>query len=135
MRGHLEWYLMTVKVKHSSKIIMTFLTTIEIFRHSWSKSSKLKKVLLLRSWDLSLKEEKNTYNVRHFHEFEAERKATVYFGLKTINYRSLQLRSLLPEHIRQLSFVDQFKRSVRQWVCYTTPCRLCKVYLKNIAFL
>ena len=36
---------------------MTFVTTIEKFRHSWSESSKLKKVLLLQSWDLSLKEE------------------------------------------------------------------------------
>ena len=61
-----------------------------------------------------LKGRKNTYNVRHFHEFETERKRTVYFGLKTINYRSLQLRSLLPENMRQLDFVDQFKRSVRQ---------------------
>ena len=51
-------YLMTIKVilKHYCKIIV-FLTTIEIFRHYWLKSSKLKKVLLPRSWDLPLKGE------------------------------------------------------------------------------
>ena len=57
---------------------------------------------------------KNTYNVRSFQEFETERKITVYFGLETISYRSPQLWSLLPEHLRQLDSVDQLKRSVRQ---------------------
>ena len=69
-----------------------------------------------------LKGRNNTYSVRNFQEFETERKITVYFGLETISYRSLLL-----EHMRQLNSLDQFKRSVRQWVCNTCPCRLCKV--------
>ena len=77
----------------------------------------------------------NTYNVRNFQGFETERKRTLYFGLETIRYRSPQLWSLLPEHMRQLNSLDQFKRSVRQWVCNTCPCRLCKVYLQNVGFL
>ena len=80
-----------------------------------------------------LKGRENTYNVRNFEEIETERKRTVYFGLKTINYRSLQLWSLLPG--RNLNSIDQFKRSLRQWVCRSCPCRLCKVYLQNIRFL
>ena len=89
-----------------------------------------------------LKRRNNTYNVRNFQEFETGRKRTVYFGLETISYRSRQLWSLLPEHIRQfilnslkLNSIDQFKISVRQWVCNSCPCRLCKVYLQNIGFL
>ena len=50
-----------------------------------------------------LKGRNNTYNVRNFQEFETERKRTVYFGLETISYRSPQLWSLLPEHMRQLN--------------------------------
>ena len=82
-----------------------------------------------------LKGGNNTYNVRNFQEFETERKRTVYFGLETISYRSPQLWSLLPEHMRQLNSIDQFKRSVRQWVCNTCPCRLYKVCLQNVRFL
>ena len=41
-----------------AKIIITFVTITERFRHSWFKSLKLKKVLLHRSWDLLLKGEK-----------------------------------------------------------------------------
>ena len=77
----------------------------------------------------------NTYNIRNFQGFETERKRTLYFGLETIRYRSPQLWSLLPEHTRQLNSLDQFKRSVRQWVCNTCPCRLCKLYLQNVGFL
>ena len=68
-----------------------------------------------------LKGRNNTYNVRSFQEFEAERKRTVYFGLETISCKSLQLWSLLPEYMRQLNSTDQFKRSVRQWVWNTCP--------------
>ena len=51
---------------------------------------------------------------RNNREKEKERKITVYFGLETISYRSPQLWSLLPEHMRQFNSIDQFKRSVRQ---------------------
>ena len=60
-----------------------------------------------------LKGRNNTYNVRNFQEFETERKRTVYLGLENISYRSLQLWSILPEHMKQHNSIDQFKRSVR----------------------
>ena len=82
-----------------------------------------------------LKARNNTYNIRNFQEFETERKRTVYFGFETISYRPPQLWSLLPEHMRRLNSIDQFKRSIRQWVCNTCPCRLCKVYFQNVRFL
>ena len=81
-----------------------------------------------------LKRRNNTYNVRNFQEFETGRKRTVYFGLETISHRSPKLWSLLPEHMRQLDSIDQFKRSVTKWVCNTCPCRLGKVYLQNVGF-
>ena len=71
--------------------------------------------------------ENTTYNLKNFQEFEIERKRTVYFGSETLSYRSPYLWLLLPEHMRQINSLDQFKRSVRQWVCNTCPCRLCKV--------
>ena len=96
---------------------------------------KIKKDFAPPIMESILKGRNNTYNVRNFQEFETERKRTVYFGLEKISYRSPQLWSPLPEHMRQLNSLDQFKRSVRQWVCYIGPCRLCKVYLQNVGFL
>ena len=77
----------------------------------------------------------NTYNLRNFQEFATKRKRTVKMGLETLNYRSPQLWSILPENLRQINLLVQFKESVRKWVCIDCPCRLCKLYLPNIGFL
>ena len=99
------------------------------------KIFKIKKGFAPPIMESILKGRNNTCNVINFQEFETERKRTVYFGLETISYRSPQLWSFQPEHTRQLSSLDQSKRSVRQWVCNTCPCRLCKVYLQSVGFL
>ena len=121
---------MTMKVilKNYCTLIITFVTTIETFRHL-IEIFKIKKGFAPPIMGSILKGRNNTYNVRNFQEFETERKRTVYFGVDTISYRSPQLRSLLSEHMRQHNSIDQFERSVRQMVCNTCPCRLCKVYL------
>ena len=45
----------------------------------------------------------NTYNLRNFQEFATKRKRTVKMGLETLNYRSPQLQSILPENVRQIN--------------------------------
>ena len=77
----------------------------------------------------------NTYNLRNFQEFATKRKRTVKMGLETLNYRSPQLWSILPENVRQINSLVQFKGSVGKWVCIECPCRLCKLYLPNIGYL
>ena len=52
----------------------------------------------------------NTYN----QEFATKRKRTVKIGLETLNHRSLQLWSILPENLRQINSLVQFKESVRK---------------------
>ena len=99
------------------------------------KIFKIKKRFSPPIMESILKGRNNNYNVRNVQEFEAERKRTAYFGLETISYRSPQFWSLLPEHMRRLNSIEQFKSvSVRQWVCNFCPCRLCKVYLQNVGF-
>ena len=39
----------------------------------------------------------NAYNLRNFQEFAMKRKRPVKMGLETLNYRSPQLRSILPQ--------------------------------------
>ena len=45
----------------------------------------------------------NTYNLRNFQEFVKKRKRTVKMGLETLNHRSPQLWSILPETLRQIN--------------------------------
>ena len=77
----------------------------------------------------------NTYNLRNFQELATKRKITVKMGLETLNYRSQQLWSVLPENLRQINSLVQFKESVTKWICIDCPCRLSKLYLPDIGFL
>ena len=48
-----------------------------------------------------------------FKEFPKKRKRTVKMGLETLNYRSPQLWSILPENLRQINSLVQFKQFKR----------------------
>ena len=74
----------------------------------------------------------NTYNLRNFQEFA--RKKTVKMGLETLNYRPPQLCSILPENLRQINSLVQFRESVRKWDFIDCSYILCKLYLQNIEF-
>ena len=63
--------------------------------------------------DLMFERRNNTY-LRNFQEFETKRKRTVKTGLETLNYRSPQLWSILPENLRQIKLLVKFKESVRK---------------------
>ena len=77
----------------------------------------------------------NTYNLRNFQEFATERKRTVWYGLETLSYHYPQLWSLLPESLKEMNSLSQFKRNIKHWICRDCPCRLCKVYIQNLGFL
>ena len=77
----------------------------------------------------------NTYNLRNFQEFATERKRTVWYGLETLSYGYPYLWSLLPESLKEMNSLSQFKRNIKHWICRDCPCRLCKVYIQNLVFL
>ena len=77
----------------------------------------------------------STYNLRNFQEFVTDRKKTIWYGLKTLSYRYLQLWSLLPEVLKETNSLSQLKRNSRQWICNDCPRRLRKKYIQNIGFL
>ena len=99
------------------------------------KTYKIKNNLNPPIMDFMFERINNTYNLRNFQEFATKRKKTVKMGLQTLNYRSPRLWSILPENLRQINSLVQFKESVRKWDCIDYPCRLCKLYLPDIGFL
>ena len=64
--------------------------------------------------DFILERKNSTYNLRDFQEFATKRKRTVKMATETLNYRSPQLWSILPENVRQINTLVQFKESVRK---------------------
>ena len=89
--------------------------------------------------DFVFERRNNTYNLRSFQEFATKKKRTVKMGLETLNYRSSQLWSTLPENLRQINLLGQFKESDRNGTVLTVPadyvsytCQtssFCSIYL------
>ena len=85
--------------------------------------------------DFMFERRNSTYNLRNFQEFATKRKRTVKMGLETLNYRSRQLWSILPENLRHINSLIQFKESVKKSGCIDCPSRSCKLYSPSVGFL
>ena len=68
-------------------------------------------------------------------ETKCTKQLETFETLETLKYRSPQLWTILPENLRRINSLVQFKESVRKLVCIDCPCRLSKFYLPNIGFL
>ena len=55
----------------------------------------------------------NPYNLRNFQEFATVRRTTVWYSLETFSYRYPQLWSLLPESLKKMNSLSQFKRNIK----------------------
>ena len=76
----------------------------------------------------------NRYN-RKFPEIRQQKVRTDQYGLETGLYRAAQLWYLAPTDLKSLPNVNLFKSKRKHWECTECPCKLCKTYLKNIAYV
>ena len=76
----------------------------------------------------------NRYSIRKFQEMRQQKVRTIRYGLETALYRDPQLWSFLPADLKSLPNVNLFKSKTKHWECTECPCKLCKIYLKNIGY-
>ena len=60
---------------------------------------------------------------------------SVHYGTETVHFRGPQIWSLIPDNIKNLNTLSEFKSEIRKWKPVGCKCRLCKTYVKNIGFL
>ena len=77
----------------------------------------------------------NKYNLRHFQEFETERKRTINYSIESLSYRGPQLWSILPNNLKEVVSLNLFKTNIKNWICSECPCRLCKTFIQNLGFI
>ena len=81
-------------------------------------------------------EKKNTgYMLRSKDELEPMNIRTVRWGEDTLRYLGCKIWKIVPEDIKKLTSVEQFKKQIRQWVPTNCPCRLCKIYVQNVGYM
>ena len=77
----------------------------------------------------------NRYSNRKFQEMRQQTVRTVLYGLETALSRAPQLWSLVPTDLKSAPDVIQFKLKIKHWGYTECPCKLCRIYLRNIGYV
>ena len=77
----------------------------------------------------------NHYNLRHINHFETPFVRTVYNGTESVSYLGPKIWDIAPEKYKTLNSLSSFKESVKNWVPFKCPCRLCKTYVHGVGFI
>ena len=73
------------------------------------------------------------YNLRSSICLASRNIHTTYFGTDTISRLGPKLWKLIPE--KKASTVSAFKAKIKSWIINNFPCRLCKIFVKNLGFV
>ena len=75
------------------------------------------------------------YNMRNCKDFKRPNPKTVRWGTESLLNLGPKIWDIVPTDIKALPTLHSFKQNIKQWVPHNCPCRLCKVYIKDLGFL
>ena len=75
------------------------------------------------------------YNLRQRSQFHIPPVRTVFSGTKSIKFLGPKIWELIPDEMKELESLLEFKRAIKLWKTTSCPCRLCKQYFYGIGFL
>ena len=85
----------------------------------------MNEVFTLRKHNYSTREQHLIYPKPH----------TVAFGLETFGYKAGQLWSKIPQEIKNIKTISDFKRQVSAHIQNICKCNLCKTYIQNLGYI
>ena len=68
-----------------------------------------------------------------FYNFDNTKK--VYSGLETLRCLGPKVWDMIPKDVKNIDSLILFKNKIKNWIPKHCPCRLCKIYIKDIGFL
>ena len=75
-----------------------------------------------------------SYNLRHNAEFLQPLVNSVRCGTESISYLGPKIWSMVPDTYENIYSLYNFKNVIKKWKPENCPCRICKVFVKNIGF-
>ena len=75
------------------------------------------------------------YNLRQRSQIYILPVRTVFSGTQSIKFLGPKIWELIPDEIKELESLWEFKRAIKLWKLTFCPCRLCKQYFCRIGFL
>ena len=77
----------------------------------------------------------NHYDLRIPYQFSIPNVNSVFYGQGSIPYTGPLIWQLVPSEFKDLNTISAFKLAIRNWKPYNCPCRPCKAYIENVAFI
>ena len=75
------------------------------------------------------------YNLRSGTKFKSHLVKTVTYGLETPSYLGPKLWNLVPDELKKVTTLNEFKNRIKGWIPGSCPCKLCKVYIQHIGYM
>ena len=75
------------------------------------------------------------YNLRQRSQFHIPPVRTVFSGTESIKFLGPKIWELIPDEMKRLEGLWEFKRAIKLGKPTSCPCRLCKQYFYRIGFL
>ena len=75
------------------------------------------------------------YNLRNFSDFRRPIPKTVHWGTESLVNLGPQIWDIVPADIKNLPTLESFKQRIKKWNPQNCPCRLCKIYIRDLGFL
>ena len=79
---------------------------------------------------------RNEYSyMRNCHDFMRSNPKTVRWGTESLTNLGPIIWDIVPTDIKSLPTLHSFKQRIKRWDPQNCPCRLCKVYVRDLGFL
>ena len=76
-----------------------------------------------------------SYNMRNCQDFIRPNPKTVHWGTESLINLGPMIWDIIPTNIKSLPTLKSFIQSIKQWDPKHCPCRLCKIYIRDLGFL
>ena len=77
----------------------------------------------------------SVYNLRSNNLFKGCNVRIVNYGTESLRFLGPKIWKLIPDDIRCLTSLQEFKDKIKKWIPVACPCRLCKIYIKDLGLL
>ena len=74
-----------------------------------------------------------TYNLRKLSQFYRPKVNSVYNGTESVSFLGPIIWDFVPNERKDIGNLAAFKKAGKKWSPEKCPCRICKVYISNVA--
>ena len=75
------------------------------------------------------------YDLRNNSLLKIRRANSVQHGTESVSYLGPKIWDLVPNEIKESKSLNAFKFKIKRWIPEGCPCRICKIYLRQVGFI